>query len=68
MVKKKKLSKSDPDYFKIIGSISGKKLLKERGKKYFSELAAKSHPREPGTYKGGRPRKIKVEDIASANS
>src|SRR4051812_37194507 len=50
-----KLSKSDPDFYSTIARMAGTKLKKKRGKKYFSELAKKSHPR--AEYKGGRPKK-----------
>lgn len=54
---KKKLSKADPDFYSIIGSISGNILFEERGREYFSEIAKKSHPR--AVYHGGRPKKNK---------
>ena len=43
-------------------AIAGQKLLKERGTKYFSELAASSHPRD--SYHGGRPKKVKDASCA----
>lgn len=52
-----KLSKSDPDYFSKIGKISAQKRLKRQGTQYFSEIAKLSHPRGPGGYHGGRPKK-----------
>jgi hypothetical protein len=52
---KKKLSKKDPEFYSKIGKIAGKKLLEERGKKYFREIAKLSHPR--AQYNGGRPKK-----------
>lgn len=55
VVAKKKLSKSDPNYYAKIGKISGEKLLEERGTAYFSAIAKKSHPR--AKYFGGRPPK-----------
>jgi hypothetical protein len=54
-VPQEKLSKSDPDFYSTIARMAGQKLKKKRGKKYFSELAKKSHPRTE--YKGGRPKK-----------
>jgi hypothetical protein len=53
--KTEKLTKADPEFYSKIAAIAGKKLLKKRGKKYFSKLAASSHPREH--YYGGRPKK-----------
>ena len=50
---KKRLSKSDPDYYSKIGKISARK----RGmtSEEFSAMASLSHPRKE--YKGGRPKK-----------
>lgn len=53
--KKKKLTKDDPDFYSTIAKMAGKGLLKKKGKKYFSDLAKKSHPR--ASYNGGRPKK-----------
>lgn len=50
-----KLTKSDPDFYSKIAKRAGQKLKRKRGKKYFSDLAKKSHPRE--SYNGGRPKK-----------
>jgi hypothetical protein len=58
-----KLTKADPKFYSKIAAIAGQKLLKERGTKYFSKLAASSHPRD--SYNGGRPKKIKDESCAS---
>ena len=55
MGKATKLTKADPDFYSKIAARAGKKLLRERGTKYFSKLAAKSHPR--AEYHGGRPKK-----------
>jgi hypothetical protein len=56
----RKFSKTDPDYYSKIGKISAKNRLKAEGKKYFSEMAKKSHPRD--TYNGGRPKKVQGEN------
>jgi DNA replication initiation complex subunit (GINS family) len=56
--KSTKLTKSDPDFYSKIAKMAGRKLLKRRGKGYFSKLAAKSHPR--AEYNGGRPKKKKT--------
>lgn len=53
--KAKKLTKKDPDFYKKIATIAGKKLLEKKGTSYFSDLAKKSHPRK--SYNGGRPKK-----------
>ena len=53
--KSEKLTKADPEFYSKIASIAGKKLARQRGTDYFSELAAKSHPR--AEYHGGRPKK-----------
>jgi hypothetical protein len=50
-----KLTKADPDFYRKIAKIAGRKLKRKRGNKYFSELAKKSHPRK--VYNGGRPKK-----------
>jgi hypothetical protein len=50
-----KLTKDDPKFYSKIAALAGKKLLRENGTNYFSQLAAKSHPR--AEYHGGRPRK-----------
>ena len=55
MGKAKKLTKADPKFYSKIAALAGEKLLKERGTKYFSKLAKKSHPRDE--YHGGRPKK-----------
>jgi hypothetical protein len=52
---KKKLSKSDPDFFTKIATMAGDKVKRKYGKGYFSKLAKKSHPRKE--YNGGRPKK-----------
>lgn len=52
---KAKLTKADPKFYSKIAALAGEKLLKERGTKYFSKLAKKSHPR--AEYHGGRPKK-----------
>jgi len=57
-----KLTKADPEFYSKIAAIAGQKLLKERGTKYFSELAASSHPRD--SYHGGRPKKVKDASCA----
>ena len=59
-----KLTKSDPNFYSKIASISGKQLLKRRGKHYFSQLAAKSHPR--AEYHGGRPKTPEKNPSTSA--
>ena len=57
-VPEEKLSKSDPEFYSKIAKIAGKKLKKKRGKKYFSELAKRSHlPGKRDGYHGGRPKK-----------
>jgi len=53
--KPEKLTKKDPLFYSKIAKIGGKKVLKRKGKKYFSELAKASHPRKE--YHGGRPKK-----------
>jgi hypothetical protein len=55
--KSKKLTKADPDFYSKIAHLAGEKLAKERGTKYFSKLAKKSHPRSE--YNGGRPKGTK---------
>jgi len=55
MGKKKHLSKDDPEFYSKIAAMAGKKLVREHGTNYFSELAKKSHPR--AEYHGGRPKK-----------
>ena len=57
---KEKLSKSDPEFYTKIARLAGAAILKKKGKKYFKELAKKSHPREH--YNGGRPKKIQNLD------
>ena len=52
-VKKVRLSKKDPDYYKKIGQISAAK--RKMTSEDFSEMARKSHPRK--TYSGGRKKK-----------
>lgn len=55
---KEKLSKDDPEFYSKIAKMAGKKLRKKRGKKYFSELAKRSHlPGKRDGYHGGRPKK-----------
>ena len=49
------LTKLDPEFYSKIAKIAGKKLVREHGTDYFSELARKSHPR--AEYHGGRPKK-----------
>lgn len=56
--KSTKLTKADPDFYSKIAKMAGRKLLKKRGKNYFSKLAKKSHPR--AEYNGGRPKKKKT--------
>ena len=53
--RKTKLSKSDPDYFKKIAllSVNKRRLTSED----YAEMARASHPRGPGGYHGGRPKK-----------
>jgi hypothetical protein len=51
-----KLTKADPEFYSKIAKLAGTKLARERGTKYFSRLAKKSHPR--AEYHGGRPRKL----------
>jgi hypothetical protein len=60
--KAKKLTKDDPLFYSKIASLGGQKVLKERGAKYFSDLAKLSHPRGNGNYHGGRPKKEPVRD------
>jgi hypothetical protein len=58
-----KLTKADPDFYSKIARIAGEKLLKKKGRKYFSDLAKKSH--KPGArdgYHGGRPKKEPKSD------
>lgn len=55
--KAKKLSRSDPGFYTTIAKMAGEKILKKKGKAYFSKLAKKSHPR--AEYRGGRPKKKK---------
>ena len=64
---KEKLSKDDPEFYSKIARKAGQKLKKKRGKKYFSELAKKSHPR--AEYNGGRPKKelAKLKPPADSN-
>ena len=50
-----KLSKSDPLYYKKIGLISAKK--RKLTSEDFAKMAKASHPRGPGGYHGGRPKK-----------
>jgi hypothetical protein len=57
---KEKLTKADPEFYSKIAALAGKKLLRERGTKYFAKLAKKSHPR--AEYHGGRPKKEKSDE------
>jgi hypothetical protein len=52
----KKLTKADPLFYSKIARIAGEKLVRQKGTDYFSQLAAKSHPRSE--YHGGRPKKV----------
>jgi hypothetical protein len=56
---RKRYSKDDPEFYSKIGKLAGDKVKKERGTKYFSRIAKKSHPR--AEYHGGRPRKSSTE-------
>lgn len=49
----KPLNPDDPNYRVELGSRGGQGTLKKKGKKFFSRIAKKSHPRKE--YRGGRP-------------
>jgi hypothetical protein len=64
--KPEKLTKKDPDFYSKIATLGGKKTLKKKGKKYFSELAKASHPRK--SYNGGRPKKTETPEPSVVSS
>lgn len=55
----KKQLQHDPEYYAMIGARGGLSLAKQRGTRYYSEIARKSHPRTE--YRGGRPKGSKTK-------
>jgi hypothetical protein len=54
---KKTPKNRDPEYMKALGRRGGLETKKRKGRKFFSRIAATSHPRK--VYKGGRYKKSK---------